>query len=692
MSDIVEDVLSDRYYQPGEKSWEDVCKRVSNFIGDDAEEKNRIYNRLFNKEIIFNSPCLMNAGTDNPQLSACFCVPVDDSIDSIFNAVRNMAIIQKTGGGTGFNFSNLRSKGSLVHGTGHCASGPVSFMKVFNTSTDVIKQGGKRRGANIGCLDVDHPDVEEFITCKNIEGEFENFNISVMVNDKFMNDLNLEQNKKIWNLIIKGMWTNGEPGLVFFDRTEKDNMCKHLGELIYRNPCSEVCLLKWESCNLASINLVKCIDEYGSFDYEKFESLVKDGIEFLDKMIDKNRYPLPEIDEATKKTRKLGLGIMGLADTFILLGMRYGDDKSISFTSYLINNMRTVADNKSRELAKIYGTYPESRGDDRRNSSVLSIAPTGTISLFAGVSSGMEPNTSFLYKRSTWASGQKVTYDMLHPLLEIELKKRYNDNKVKKVLEHIMKFKTLQNCNDIDDDIKYVFVSSYDISPEDHIKMQSIIQNSGVDQSISKTINCKENITEKELEKLVKYAWESGCKGITIYRRGSRENEVISEKRESKQKDLNPIGYENRPDLLFGGTYNAQSGCGKLYLTVNYMDNKPYEVFAFSGGNGGCQAQNEAIGRLLSLGLRNGIDYKNMVKQLKKVKCPVAIKNERSEGKSCADIIGSLLLKSMGDDDIKSVTHKGTSFKGMLCPDCGEELDFVEGCKTCYNCGWSKCI
>jgi ribonucleoside-diphosphate reductase alpha chain len=605
-----------------------------------------------------------------------------------------MAIIQKTGGGTGFNFSNLRSKGSLVHGTGHCASGPVSFMRVFNTSTDVIKQGGKRRGANIGCLDIHHPDIEDFITCKKVEGDFENFNISVLVNDEFMKNLNDERNKKIFDLIIKGMWKNGEPGLVFLDRTEDDNTCKHLGKLIYRNPCAEVCLLKWESCNLASINLLKCIDENGGFDFEKFDSFVKDGVEFLDKMIDKNKYPLQEIDEATKKTRKIGLGIMGLADVLILLGMRYGDKKSYEFVSDLIRRMRNVADEKSKELAVKYGTYPESRGDERRNASVLSIAPTGTISLFAGVSSGMEPNTSFVYKRSTWSSGQKVTYDMLHPLLEKSLKERYDDSKVKKVLEHLVKYKTLQNCNYIDDDIKYIFVNAYDITPEDHIKMQATIQNSGVDQSISKTINCKETTSEKDISKFLKYAWEEGCKGITIYRRGSRQNVVISDKMDVNISNQGSTIPTERPDTLFGGTYSKRSGCGKLYLTVNYNENIPYEVFAFSGGSGGCQAQNEALGRLISLGLQNGVDYKQMVKQLKKVKCPVAIKNARAEGKSCADIIGDILLKSMGDDDIKEITRGKEEhiFSGMKCPDCGEDLDFVEGCRTCHTCGWSKCI
>ncbi len=706
MRQIAEDVLRDRYYQPGERGWYDIAGRVSAFIAKDTESATAYFEAMNSLELIPNSPCLMNAGTSNPQLSACFCIPIEDSIESIFDAVKYSALIHKSGGGTGFNFSDIRAKGKEVKGTGHMASGPVSFMHVFNAATETIKQGGKRRGANLGALDVNHPDIKEFITCKNKEGELSNFNISVNITDEWMKNPDPE----VWDLIVEGNWKNGEPGILFTDTTERDNKRSDLGPLKYRNPCSEATLLKWESCNLASINLMKCfIDD--KFDYEKFYSLVRLGVRFLNDMLDKNRYPLPQIEEATKKTRKIGLGVMGFADVLIALGMRYGDDESLQFANDLFMNMRQVAEHESELIGG-------------NNAALLSLAPTGSISLFAGVSSGIEPNFGYVYNRSTWASGEKTTYREVHPMFEEYLKTHhlaYNDS----IIEHASKTGTLKGCPNINAHIIPIFCTAKDIKPRDHVRMQAAIQKH-VDQAISKTINCPESTSKDEISSLIRFAWESGCKGLTIYREGSR-SDVVLETNATKQideKKESPRETIQLPKERDSKTFDCKSACGDIRVTVAYYNDKPIEVFVNAGDTGGCKANIEAIGRLASTAMRSGISYTKIVEQLHKVDCP-ACKNGNSDGKSCADIIGKhiklaaerkdmqieILEKSSrlpdglknaiiegvktplftpdDNDRIASSVDKLFNITNM-CPDCGAQLIHIEGCKTC-QCGYSHC-
>jgi len=693
MRQIAEDVLRERYYQPGETCWDDVALRVANYIGNDEITREEYYQAIAGLEIIPNSPALMNAGTSNPQMSACFCIPIEDSIESIFDAVKYAAIIHKSGGGTGFNFSDIRAKGTEVKGTGHMASGPVSFMHVFNSATETIKQGGKRRGANLGALDVTHPDIKEFITCKNKEGELSNFNISVNITDEFMKNPDPE----IWDLIVDGNWNNGEPGILFQDTAERDNKRSDLGKLKYRNPCTEVCLLAWESCNLASINLMSCFIN-GEFNWDKFAGLVRLGVRFLNDMLDKNRYPLPQIEEATKKTRKIGLGVMGFADLLIALGMRYGDEDSLKFADKLFKEMREVSEDESHLIGG-------------NNAALLSIAPTGSISLFAGVSSGIEPNFGYVYNRSTWASGEKTTYREVHPMFEEWIRREFDAPDCDALLNHMLQFGTLDNGAEAYGTIleaRRLFVTAKDISPMDHVRMQATIQKH-IDQAISKTINCPAETTKKEISDLIKFAWESGCKGLTIYREGSRSDVVLETNATKKTEEKKePIAIPREIDLK---SIRMNSACGILWVKTGFLhgSSDPIEVWV-DAEKGGCRANLEFIGRLISKMLQEGIYYEVACKQGDKVFCAACVNNVKneSEGYSCANLISKgikegikkreedLLNNKMTISDIgkkydSSILDAMLIGNGIKCPECGAKLNRIEGCFTCSSCGYSRC-
>lgn len=1143
--EMIENILKERYYQKDEHSWNDIAFRVAEFIGDDKDERYKFFDMISRKQFIPNSPCLFNAGTPRPQMSACFTVPVHDSIESIFEAVKTAAIIHASGGGTGFNFSEIRPKGSLVKGTGHVASGVVSFMKVFNSATETIKQGGcidsnsriqtlngfikigelvdcppfgnsninnevldkngyvstslsldngisdvlviktkngytlkctpdhkirivddcgrldwkcarhitnddylvikrgnnivekcvrlpepifedrhfntrkdtivpkyldedlallvgmyiangsingsrfiisigdvdhqvkdeykrimqrynlnyseqkkpndnsvnyfvssiiftdwwkscqfnkisslyarvpeyifkspyhvvcnfikglfscdghvhgygypmftssskelvydvqllllsigmfsmitvqekccnsygknpmyslrisdkhslckfkddikfiqdrkndklksdisahgnilpninellykyyspaggrdttsnpkfareieryiredrhpnreriveicnnlveldnnilqedlldkdfifskvdnvsedkcytvdietlsgeyvangicihnKRRGANLGALDVDHKDIMEFIKCKENEGDLSNFNISVNITDDFMNNLEKPENKIIWDTIIDGTWTNGEPGIIFSDTSEKDNTCKHLGNLKYRNPCQEFVGLENECCTLGSINLVSCYYN-NKFNYDKLNDLIESSIIFLDKILDKNMFPTEEIKIASHKTRKIGLGVMGLADLFILLDLKYGSDESLKFTKSLFSIIREIADIKSTDIARYKGTYPETRGDNRRNASVLSIAPTGSISLFAGVSSGIEPNFSYVYNRSTWVSGEKKTYLQIHPIFEEYINENYDTEQRNQLIETMMNEGSIQSMDNwVKENTKKLFVTAKDIHPLEHIKIQSSIQKH-VDQAISKTINCKHETTKEDISDYIKFAWKSGCKGLTIYREGSRKDVVLEgntlkeDKKDHivdannpiKQKIINANGriLPKTPRRMAGTLAKIESGCGTLLMAIGESDNKPHTVIVENLG-GGCESLQRTVVKLVALALRWGIPSWDILHVLNGEKCPVAIRNPKSEVKSCAAALGMFLSEVVPDDEIPNKYEEQILDKSEItthpCPDCGKELIFVEGCRSCQSCGYTKC-
>lgn len=737
--DFVEKIIKERYCATETEKqgdiWNNVCTRVSNYLGMNDTERKVFHDIIYNKEFLPNSPTLMNAGTETPMLSACFYLPISDCIsnkrDGIFDQVTNAAIIFKYGGGVGLNFSKLRPAGSKVKSTNGVSSGVISFMKNFNTMTETIKQGGKRRGALMGCLDITHPEIKSFLTCKSTEGDLSNFNISVKLTDLFMKlvENNSKEELELFNMIVDGIYKNGEPGILFKDEIERYNPTPELGEL-NPNPCAEALLLDFESCNLGSINWSLLYKEDKSNDWErhidwnKYETLIRDSTIFLNRVIEGNKYPLPEIDEATKLTRKIGLGGMGFHDLLLKLKLSYDSEISIDVAKRLERGLKSIA-------------LDESEKNHFNNSSLTTIAPTGTISIVADVSSGIEPVFNWVVTRKDSLGDHYI----IHPIFDKELKNAccnyFESHKIGDVsttiydgmnvhskeslyndtIKHCHEKGTIQDVYWLPSSFKTLFKNAMDINWKQHIKMQSVFQTNGVDMSISKTINLPNNATKEDIKEAIFLSWKSKCKGITIYRSGSRELEVLNTKKEEIPQ-LKPLSEDiipqpvkdlvlKRPRHLYGTTYKVQSGCGKLYITINERNGKPYEVFIQSGGSGGCEAGNVALGRTISLALRSGGDIRNIIKQLIKVKCPAALRNSKSEGKSCADIVGKLLKESIPDEDEEDEVDEDSEYIKKLysqngessskltleeCPEChAKTLVRESGCKVCHACGYNKC-
>ena len=513
-----------------------------------AVEK-EFYEIMTNLEFLPNSPTLMNAGRELQQLAACFVLPVDDSLDSIFEAVKDTAIIHQSGGGTGFSFSRLRPKNDRVSTTSGVASGPVSFMKVFNTATEVIKQGGARRGANMGILRVDHPDIIEFIRAKENPAEFTNFNLSVGIDDNFMKafeddstfDLINPRNNKaakklkakdVFNNIVDAAWKNGEPGIVFLDTINRFNPTPHLGRIEATNPCGEQPLLPYEACNLGSVNLTRMLkkkDNRYEIDYNKLERIINIAVRFLDNVIDVNKYPLPQIDRMCKGNRKIGLGIMGFADMLILLNIPYSSQAALDTAERLMKFIDEKAKEISMELAKERGVFPnykgsiyEKSGVIMRNATTTTIAPTGTLSIIANCSSGIEPLYGITYTRKIL---DDLELKVINPNFE-EIAKRkgfYSE----RLMDTIIAFGSIQERTDVPDDVKMLFTTAHDITPEDHVRIQAAFQKY-TDNAVSKTVNFHEDADKSDVEKTFLLAYKLGCKGVTIYRSGSRERQVLS--------------------------------------------------------------------------------------------------------------------------------------------------------------------
>lgn len=498
----------------------EMFKRVANFIGNNQKEKKKFFNAMKNLEFLPNSPTLMNAGTKIGQLSACFVLPIEDSLESIFKTLNNMVRIQQSGGGTGFSFSKIRPKGDIVKSTKGIASGPVSFMKIYDATTETIKQGGKRRGANMGILNINHPDIIEFIMSKQ-DKKLSNFNISVAVTDDFLKKVEKNKNfnlinprnhkvvkkinaKQLFDLIVENAWQTGDPGLIFIDEINRKNPLKEKIEAT--NPCGEVPLLPYESCNLGSINLVKVLKKVKRkivIDWNKLKELTHLGVSFLNNVIDKNKYPLPEIEKITKKNRKIGLGIMGFADMLLLMKIPYGSEESFKLAKKIISFIKKEAKKKSK-----------------RNTTMLTIAPTGTISIIAGCSSGIEPLFALAFYREVLENKKLVE---INPIFQNELIKRNLWNE--KIIKKIIRTGTLKETN-LPNDIKKIFVTALEIPPEQHVKMQAVFQKY-VDNAVSKTVNLPQTATKEDIKKIYLLAWKLKCKGITIYRYGSKEKQVL---------------------------------------------------------------------------------------------------------------------------------------------------------------------
>ncbi|MCG2707093.1 MAG: vitamin B12-dependent ribonucleotide reductase [Candidatus Omnitrophica bacterium] len=702
------------------------------------------FRMMANLEFLPNSPCLMNAGKELGQLSACFTLPIEDSMESIFETLKITSLIHKSGGGTGFNFSRLRPKNAVVKTTGGVASGPISFMRVYDAATEAVKQGGTRRGANMGILRVDHPDIMEFITCKENNNHITNFNISVAITDEFMRRLAREEDydlidphtykpvqkinsKEVFNLIVKQVHKNGEPGIIFIDRINQYNPTPKLGMIESTNPCGEQPLLPYESCDLGSINLDQLCRKAGSrceIDWERLREITGLAVHFLDNLIDVNKFPLPEIETATKATRKIGLGVMGWASLLIRLGIPYNSEEAVALAEKVMSFILDQANKKSLELGKAKGVFPAFKGSiydckdgttRMRNATLTTIAPTGTISIIAGpCSSGIEPLFALSYHRSVMDNDKLVEVE---PLFEQVARERgfYSSQ----LMEKIAQSASIKEIKEIPEDVRRIFVTSHDIAPEWHVRMQSAFQKY-VHNATSKTINFPHEATIEEVRRSYILAFDSNCKGITIYRDRSREEQVLNvgkpkEKQEAKvaheiKKEIAP---RPRPEVIIGTTTKVSTGCGNLYVTINIdEDGKPFELFTQMGKAGGCAAsQLEATGRLVSLAFRANIEVKSIIEQLRNIRCPSPSWEKGQRIFSCADAIARVVerrlinvqpvmamsesvtipMKHSHDDQLQSTDlDEQVNIVGM-CPDCGGTLRHEEGCVKCHGCGYSKC-
>src|SRR5919205_482563 len=735
-------VLKKRYLKKNEKGEPveepiDMFRRVASNIaegelrfkeGEEAralceESKEKFLGIMLSRKFMPNSPTLMNAGRELQQLSACFVLPVEDSIDGIYDTLKHQAIIHKSGGGTGFGFSRLRPKNDIVKSTMGVSSGPVSFMAIYDASTDKIKQGGTRRGANMGILRVDHPDIEEFITCKRDNDRINNFNISVAVTDAFMEavekdtgfDLVNPRNgevartvraRDLFSKIVEGAWLNGEPGVVFIDRINADNPTPQF-PIESTNPCSEAHLPPYDSCNLGSINLERFYrEETGDVDWDDLRGTVHTAIRFLDNVIEMNNYPLPEIDEMSRGNRRVGLGVMGFADLLIKLGITYDSEEGLGFAEKVMKFVDDEAWEASRGLAEERGVMPhyegsrhEARGDKVRNATVTTIAPTGTISIIAGCSGGIEPLFAVAFMRRQ----ADMELPDVNPEFVRVAKERgfYSEELMKKVAEH----GSVRDIPEIPQEVRSVWVTSHDISPEWHIRMQAAFQKY-TSMGISKTINLPNEAKPKDVEDAYRLAYSLKCKGVAVYRDGSRDAQVLSTGKTQAPPTMPPAtpGVEvevvkhvslaearnGRPRTLSGVTKKLQTGHGPMYVTMNDDEFGPRECFVVLGKPGGTAAAfSDALGRMISLAMTHGATPAEIVHQLRGIQDghPAGV------GPNAVLSVPDGVARAMAEHYLVEDNPAEARELPIIgaCPDCSGGLTRQEGCVVCHSCGYSKC-
>lgn len=716
----------------------------------DVEETAREFYRLMTSlEFMPNSPTLMNAGRELQQLSACFVLPVEDSMDSIFEAVKHTALIHKSGGGTGFSFSRLRPSGDSVGSTSGISSGPISFMTVFDSATEAIKQGGTRRGANMGILRVDHPDIMNFIVCKEDNSKLNNFNISVSLTEAFMKAVEVDGDydiisprtktpvgslraREVFDKIVKMAWKNGDPGVIFIDQMNRDNPTPHIGQIESTNPCGEQPLLPYESCNLGSINLSRMLtlesDGY-EFDWDKLDDTTRKAVHFLDNVIEMNKYPIPDIERVTKSNRKIGLGVMGFADMLIRLGIPYNSEEAIELAEKIMSFIQEKGRDASVDLAVERGAFPNCKGSiydgkkGPRNATVTTIAPTGTISIIAGCSSGIEPLFALAFTRNVMEGTELIE---VNPLFEEIARERGFDSP--ELMKEVAKKGSLHDVEGIPEDVKMTLVTSHDINPDWHIRMQAAFQKY-TDNAVSKTVNFPNEATVADVAEAYIMAYRTGCKGVTVYRDGSREIQVLnkgSEKKEAKETALAepsemavPVSSPKpkpRGEVAFGVTRKIKTGCGNLYVTINEdEEGRPFEIFTQIGKAGGCvSSQCEAMGRMTSLALRSGIQAEEIVQQMRGISCHLPVGFGGGKVMSCSDAMAqamdwylglkrnaaaALSLGSMAGS-LGSLNMPNSKLDFMLapelmkrgaCPDCGSAVEHSDGCLVCRGCGYSEC-
>ncbi|UCH94004.1 MAG: adenosylcobalamin-dependent ribonucleoside-diphosphate reductase [Candidatus Aminicenantes bacterium] len=680
-------ILKARYFKKDEKGKlietkpSQLFKRVAKYIAgaekNKADKKHweeRFFKAMMDRDFMPNSPTLTGAGR-GLCLSACFVLPVEDSLEKIFETVKNAALVHKEGGGTGFDFSRIRPQGSFVKRTQGIASGPVSFLKVIDAGTEAVKQGGTRRGANMGVLRVDHPDIKDFITMKLDGKTAQNFNISVAVTNKFIqalkdystydlvdprtNDVVGQLDaREIFDMIVDSAWRNGDPGLVLIDNVNEKNPTRVQGPIRATNPCGEQPLHDYEACNLGSINVSNFFkpDAPDRFDWDRFREIIHMGVRFLDDVIDVNLYPLKQIDQMAKSNRRIGLGIMGFADLLIKKKIKYDTEDALDLGGKIVKFMKEEAVGASQQLAQEKGSFPNIeksiyKGKKMRNAAVLTIAPTGTISRIAGCSSSIEPIFAF------------------------ETISKILDGEIRDV--HLL-YKEWQEMHPGDQPPGY-FITAGEIAPGDHIRMQAVFQEY-VDSAVSKTINFPREAVVEDIASAYMLAFDMDVKGITVYRDGCRAVQVLNKISAETPRPM------DRPDLLPSTTYKVTTGHGRLYITVTHLNGKPFEVFCSIGKSGySTMADAEAIGRLTSLSLRSGIPAEEIVTQLKGIGGSEPTFHNGALIQSIPDAIAHVLEKETGrvkvnNQDLDSVT----------CPMCGTIMP-DEKCPVCSECGWTKC-
>jgi len=647
----------------------------------------------------------------------------------------NGFVSHNSGGGTGFSFSRLRPANDSVKSTAGVSSGPISFMEVFNAATETIKQGGTRRGANMGILRVDHPDILEFITCKKDSTKLTNFNISVALTEKFMKAVEDDSEydlinprakqpqgkmkaRKVFDMIVNMAWRNGEPGIIFIDRINRGNPTPSVGEIESTNPCGEQPLLPYESCNLGSMNLANMLmfkDDRYVVDYDRLRETVHWSVRFLDNVIDMNKYPLPQIEAMTKSNRKVGLGVMGFADMLLKMGVPYDTDEALGFGRDIMRFINDEGHKASVALAEERGSFPNfpsstlaQRFSKIRNATVTTIAPTGTISIIAAASSGIEPIFAVAYVRNVM---DKDILPEVNPIFAEQAKEQgfYSDDLMKEIATK----GTVKDIKAVPEGVRRVFVTALDISPEWHIKMQAAFQDH-TDNAVSKTVNFPADATPKQVEDVYMLAYKLGAKGVTVYRYGSRQDQVLSvvavePKKRDESEAEEGLAPRARPYATRGTTQRMETGCGHLYITINEDERGLCEVFTQMGKSGGCTAsQSEAIGRLISLALRSGIDPETITKQLRGIRCPSPLWQPGGMILSCSDAVAKALERytkeSRSQRAPREPTATGTEEKGAEkqnhvdkgdvcpeCPECGSMVEYVEGCVVCRTCGYSRC-
>lgn len=726
-------VLEKRYYRRDAegKALEDadgLFWRVASAIAGEEKKYKRssikadelaleFYKTMADYKFLPNSPTLMNAGTDLGQLSACFVLPVGDSIEEIFDAVKHAAMIHKSGGGTGFSFSRIRPKDSRVGSTGGVASGPLSFLRIFNTATEQIKQGGTRRGANMGILRVDHPDIVEFIKAKEREGEFNNFNLSVALTEDFMKAVEKEEEytlympntkeavgklkaREVFEMLVQKAWESGDPGIVFIDRINRDNPTPDQGEIESTNPCGEQPLLPYEACNLGSINLARFFipgkDGADAIDWDELRRVTHLAVRFLDNVIDASRFPLQQITDNVTKNRKIGLGVMGWADLLFQMDIPYDSQGALNLAEKVMGFVREEARAGSHVLAKERGpfpayetsTYAQKGMGPYRNATVTTIAPTGTLSILAGCSSGVEPLFALCFTRNVM-DGEKLTE--VNPYFEAVLVKAGCHSP--KLMETVAVKGSISTFEHLPAEIRRVFVTAMDIDAEWHLRMQAAFQ-LFTDNAVSKTVNLPNAATVDDIRHIYWMAYERGCKGVTVYRDGCKANQVLYTG-EAEQKEAALAAHSStvraRPDIVYGFTQKVSTGHGLMYVTINEVDGQPFEIFATIGKSGrSTTAKAEAIGRLISLAMRSGIEIADIVKQIKGIGGEMPVFNVARKGQvvsipdGIAWVLENRYLKAKHPFAVNGLG-------AQHCPECDDILVFQEGCHICPSCAFTKC-